>query len=174
MMDFGISHFIAGPLAITLGLLMLLTGRKMFWLFISAAGFLVGMSFGGLFFAGHQQWVIFLIAVVTGLIGALLAVFAQRVAFVLAGFYAGAYITYLLTNMSGLYEMSMFLSVVGGVTGAVLAVAFMDWAIIALSSIVGAGIIIDALNPSQATGLVLFVILVSAGVFFQSRLKKSN
>ena len=138
-----------------------------------AAGFFVGVSFAGMFFAGHQQWVIFLIAVVTGLIGALLAVFAQRVAFALAGFFAGAYIMYLLTNLYGLYEMSVFLSLAGGVTGAVMVIIFIDWAVIALSSLVGAGIIIDALNPGQAMGLLIFTLLVSAGVFFQSRLKKS-
>jgi hypothetical protein len=173
MMHFGISHETAGPAAIILGALLLLTGRRLFWLFIATAGFFVGVSFGGMFFAGHQQWVILLVAVATGLIGALLAVFAQRVAFALAGFYAGAYIMYFLTHMYGLYEISVFLSLAGGVTGAVLASIFIDWAVIALSSLVGAGIIIDALNPGQATGLIIFMLLVSAGVFIQSRLKKS-
>ena len=173
MMHFGISHEIARPSAIILGVLLILTGRRLFWLFIATAGFFVGALFAGMFFAGHQQWVILLVAMATGLIGALLAVFAQRVAFALAGFFAGAYITYLLTHLYGLYEMNVFLSLAGGVTGAVLAVIFIDWAVIALSSLVGAGIIIDALNPGQTTGLIIFTLLVSAGVFFQSRLKKS-
>jgi len=173
-MYFGIDHIIAGPVAVILGVLLLLTGRKLFWLFIATAGFFVGMSFGGMFFMGHQQWVIFLVAVVTGLIGALLAVFAQRVAFALAGFYAGAYITYLFTHLYGPYEISVFLSFAGGVMGAVLAIVFVDWAVIALSSFVGAGIIVDALNPARATGLLLFAILVLAGVFFQSRFMKSK
>ena len=173
MMHSGISHEIGGPVAIILGLLLLLAGQRLFWLFIATAGFFVGMSFAGLLFAGHQQWVIILVGVVTGLIGALLAGFAQRVAFALAGFYAGAYITYLSTHLAGLYEMSVFLSLIGGVIGAVLTLVFMDWALIALSSLVGAGIIIDALNPGQATGLVLFAVLLSAGVYSQSRFKKS-
>lgn len=172
-MHFDISHYIAGPLAVTLGVLLLLAGRKLFWVFIATAGFFVGMSFGGLFFAGHQHWVIFLVALVTGLIGALVALFAQRAAFALAGFYAGIHITFLLTSTAGLYEMSVLLSVVGGVAGLVLAIAFTDWAIIILSSIVGAGIIIDALDPARAMGLLVFVVLVPAGIFFQSRLKKS-
>lgn len=162
------------PFVIILGALLLLTGRKLFWLFIAAAGIFAGVSFAGLFFAGHQRWVIFLAAVLTGLIGALLAVFAQGVAFALAGFYAGAYITYLLPHLFGFYEMSVVLSAVGGVAGAVLAIVFMDWAVIVLSSLVGAGIIIDALNPGQAMGVILFTILVTAGVFFQSRLKKAE
>jgi len=160
------------PVVIILGALLLLTGRKLFWLFIATAGFFAGASFAGMFFAEHQQWVVFLVAVATGLIGALLAVFAQGVAFALAGFYAGAFVAYLLPQLFGLYEVSVFLSVVGGVAGAVLAIAFMDWAVIVLSSLVGAGIIIDALNPGQAMGVILFTILLTAGVFFQSRLKK--
>jgi hypothetical protein len=173
MMHFGISHEIARPSAIILGVLLILTGRRLFWLFIATAGFFFGALFAGMFFAGHQQWVILIVAMATGLIGALLAVFAQRVAFALAGFYAGAYITYLLTNLYGLYEMSVFLSLAEGVTGAVLAVIFIDWAVIALSSLVGAVIIIDALNPELTTGLLIFILLVSAGVYFQPRLKKS-
>ncbi len=173
MMSFGISHEIARPFAIILGVLLILTGRRLFWLFIATAGFFVGASFGEMFFAGYQQWVILLVAMGTGLIGALLAVFAQRVAFALAGFFAGAYITYLLTQMYALHEMSVFLGLAGGVAGAVMAVIFIDWAIIALSSIVGAAIIIDVLNPGQTTGLLIFALLVSAGVLFQSRLKKS-
>lgn len=173
MLHFGISHEITKPVALVLGVLLLLAGQRLFWLFIATAGFFVGMSFAGMFFSGHQQWVVFLVAVVTGLIGALLAVFTQGVAFALAGFYGGAYITYLLTNLFGLYEMSVVLSVVGAVTGAVITIVFMDWAVITLSSLIGAGIIIDALNPGDVTGLIVFTLLVSAGVLFQSRLKKS-
>jgi MFS family permease len=173
-MYLGISHDIARPVSIILGVLLLLTGRKLFWLFIATAGFFVGMSFAGIFFTGQQQWAIFLVAVLTGLIGALLAVFAQGVAFSLAGFYAGAYITYLLTHSAGLYEMSVFLGFIGGLIGAVLAIVFIDWAVIALSSLVGAGMIIDALNLSHMVSVILLMILVSAGFLFQTRLKKNN
>ncbi len=169
----GISDEIARPVAIIQGVLLIRTGRRLFWLFIDTAGFVVGASFAGMFFAGHQQWVILLVAMATGLIGALLAVFAQRVAFTLAGFFAGGYITYHLTHLYGLYEMSVILGLAGGVTGAVLTVIFIDWAIIALSSLVGAVIIIDALNPELILGLIIFILLISAGILFQSRLKKN-
>ena len=67
--------------------------------------------------------------------------------------------------------MSVLLGIVGILASAVLMIVFMDWAVIALSSFVGADIIIDALNPALVIGLILFTILLTAGVFFQPCLK---
>jgi len=77
---------------IVLGLVLLVFGQKLFWLFVSIVGFLFGMGFAGLVFPDQAQWVPILFALGAGFLGALLAVVAQRVAFAFAGFYGGFYL----------------------------------------------------------------------------------
>ena len=60
--------------------------------------------------------------------------------------------------------------VVGGVIGAVFAALLMDWAIIILSSLVGAVAIIDGLGMHDGpVGLILLLVLLLAGCIFQGR-----
>ncbi len=51
--------------------------------------------------------------------------------------------------------------------GALLALWLMGWAIVALSCLVGAGVIVDALNPDPVAGLLIFAILGTAGATIQ-------
>lgn len=156
-------HYIAG-------LILLLFGRKLFWLFVAVAGFLVGMELAGLFLMHHAAWIRLLAAVGAGVLGATAALFAQRVAFAFAGFYAGAFLVLIPTGLFGFSFNPLPFIVAGGVVGAVLAVLFMDRAIIVLSCLVGAGTIVQALGAGPIMRMILFIILVVAGVFAQTRL----
>ena len=154
---------------IIFGLIMLGFGRKLFWLFVAMVGFLVGMEFARVVLAGRPQWVLLLVALGAGLLGALLAVFAERIAFALAGFYAGSYLALILADSWGAHGNSMVVFAMGGVIGLVFAVLIMDWAIIVLSCLVGSGAIVQALDLGQTTGSLVFVALVVAGAFLQAR-----
>jgi hypothetical protein len=57
--------------------------------------------------------------------------------------------------------------VIGGILGVILVSFVFDWAIIILSSLAGASLITQALFPQSATGSILFLILVLAGVLIQ-------
>jgi hypothetical protein len=153
-----------------LGLILLVFGRKLFWLCVALLGFFLGMEFAGVLFADQPQWVMLLIALGTGLVGALLAVLAERVAFALAGFYAGAYLALISAHSFGIASHSTLLFGAGGVIGAVLAALLMDWAIIVLSSLVGAGAIVDAAGMGQPTGVLVFMGLTVVGIVIQARL----
>ena len=60
--------------------------------------------------------------------------------------------------------------VVGGVIGALFAALLMDWAIIILSSMVGAVAIVDGFGiHGGAGGLILLLVLLLAGCIFQGR-----
>ncbi|KPJ99987.1 MAG: hypothetical protein AMK71_08870 [Nitrospira bacterium SG8_35_4] len=149
------------------GLILLAMGRKLFWLFIALMGFLVGMELAGIILFKQPFWVILLVAIITGLLGAVTAVFAQRVAFALAGFFAGGYLVLIGAHSFGAYGAPELIFIVGGITGALLSTVFIDWAIIMLSSFAGAGIIVKVLALGKIPGLIVFVVLVSAGVFIQ-------
>ena len=65
---------------IVLGLIVLALGRKLFWLFIGAVGFITGLYIAKHSFYGEPSWVMLLIGLVVGIAGALLAIYLQRIA----------------------------------------------------------------------------------------------
>jgi hypothetical protein len=152
-----------------LGLAMLLFGRKLFWLFVGAAGFLAGSRFGALAFAGHPPWLVPVIAVACGLAGVVIALVFQRVAFAAAGFFAGVYLLLEIALQTGLFAPSGGLLLLAGAAGAVLAAVVMDWAIVWLSCLVGAGAIVWAIGGPPALRWGLWIVLSAAGVVFQTR-----
>jgi hypothetical protein len=151
------------------GLIFLLFGRKLFWFFVAILGFIAGMTIGESVFSGQPKWIILLISIGAGVIGVLITMLAQRVAFALAGFYAGSYLTFVLAQLYGVYSPSTVLCIAGGIIGALLALLFMDWAIIMLSCLVGAGAVVGALDIGQTGGVIVFVVLMTTGVMTQSR-----
>jgi len=163
----GISHLI-------LGLVLLVFGRKLFWLFVGIAGFLVGMEFAGMILGDQPQWVLVVVAGAAGLLGALLAVFAERIAFSVAGFFAGSYLALIVAESLVGNGHSIVWFSVGGVIGAMFAALVMDWAIIILSCLVGAGAVLQAVDLGQTMSVIVFVVLVSAGVVLQSRLMRRS
>jgi hypothetical protein len=158
------------PYNIVLGLILLVFGLKLFWLFVAIAGFLFGMQFGDLILPFQPLLIRLLVALGAGFLGALLSVLAQRVAFALAGFYGGTYLALILARSSGAGGGNILLFIVAGVIGAVIATLIMDWAIIVISSLVGAGAIVDVLALGQGTRIIVFLALVAAGILVQARL----
>jgi hypothetical protein len=161
-------------LVIVLGLIMLIFGRKLFWLFVSIVGFLVGMEFIDLLLVDQSIWVKLLGGLGAGLLGALLAIFVQRVAFVLAGFFAGAYFALLLAHPLGIAGASLILAVAGGVVGAIVAALLMDWAIIALSCLAGAASIVSRLGLRDVNMAIVFLVLVIIGILVQAKLMEHS
>ena len=155
---------------IIFGLILLVFGRKLFWLFVSIVGFLFGMGFAGLIFPDQPQWIQVLFALGTGFFGALLAVLAQRIAFAITGFYGGFYFALILAQSFGSGENSLVMCTVVGVIGAVFATLIMDWVIIVLSCLVGAGAIVEASGLGQEMRIMVFLLLVIIGASIQIRL----
>ena len=104
-----------------------------------------------------------------GVAGVLIALLLKRAAFGVAGFLAGGY--FLSTTLAQMgwvlssgYEIA-FLS--GGVLGAVAAIFLTDWALIILSSLVGAAMIVDALPMEPTVSMVILPALAVVGVIVQ-------
>ena len=161
-------------LKIISGLILLTLGRKLFWLCIALMGFLVGMQLAGAILFEKPFWLILLVALGAGLLGALIAVFAQRIAFALAGFFAGSYIALIVSTSFGAYSSPELFFIIGGIAGVLLSVWFMDWAIIVLSCFAGAGVIIDTLGLVQPQSFIVFVVLAVAGILIQIRLMSKS
>lgn len=159
---------------IVAGLVLLIVGRKLYWLFVAIAGFYVGIEVAHALVSGQPQWVVWLIAAAAGVIGALLAILFQRVAFALGGFYAGAYLALVAAERFLPGAAGPLTAIIGGLLGAVAAALIMDWAIIVLSSMVGAALIVSSIGLGNLGSLLAYVGLVAIGIIVQAQLTRGR
>lgn len=153
---------------VILGGALLVAGRKLFWLFVGAVGFITGLQLGSRFSQGSEGFAV-IIGLVIGIIFALLAIFLQRIAIAIAGFFAGGYI---LTALAGMFGMDSGASIwiiymIGGIIGLILVSFLFDWALITLSSLAGATLIAQGLFAQSATGGLIFIIIFIIGIMIQ-------
>jgi len=153
-----------------IGIVILLFGRKLFWLCVAAVGFAAGVELAPRFFHEPTALTALTIALVLGFIGALLALFLQKFAIAIAGFLAGGKLALGIAGafLVQLLNYPVITFIVGGVIGAILLLSLFDWALIVLSSIVGAYLILTAVTLPQVGTAVLFVVLAAVGIFFQA------
>ena len=160
---------------VILGGALLVTGRKLFWLFVGALGFITGMQLTARFWHGPEGLAI-VAGLVIGLIFAGLAVFLQTIAIGIAGFVSGGYILSMLADMLGLQTSgaSWLVYIVGGIIGVILVSYLFDWAVITLSSLAGASLLVQAFLAERATGGLIFFILFIAGVAIQGSMLRAE
>lgn len=155
-----------------LGAALLVAGRKLFWLFVGAAGFVTGIQLATRFWQG-PDWLAIVVGLVVGVIFALLAIFLQALVIGIAGFLIGGYILTAVAAMLGIElagAMTWIVYVIGGILGLIFVSILFDWALITLSSLAGASLVIQAFTPPGAqgtTGGILFFILSILGVIIQ-------
>jgi hypothetical protein len=161
---------------ILMGIGLLLFGRQLFWLFVAVMGFLLGLDLIAPMLSTYPGWVGLLIAVGIGVVGALLVLLWQWVAIGVAGFLAGGYLAGHMLQASGMATGSPLwgLFVLGGLVGAILMIVVFDWALIVLSSLSGANVIVQALPLERLPAMVIFVGLVTVGIVVQARLWRPN
>jgi len=157
---------------ILIGLAVLLFGRQLFWVFVGGVGFVLGVTLAGQLLAAAPDWQVLVIGLVVGGLGAFCAVVFERVAVAVAGFLAGGAIAMRVTNIIAFHPDHLIWSVLwlaGGVLGAVVVAALFDWALIVLSSVVGAVLVTDSIAMSPVNAGVLFAVLLVIGIVVQAR-----
>src|ERR1700730_12180970 len=156
-------------LSVLIGAVILVFGRKLFWLCVAAVGFAAGVEFAPQVVHEPSALVMLAFAIVLGLIGAVLALFLQKIAIAIAGFLAGGKLALAMAaaffTQPADYYWIIFL--VGGVVGALLLLVLFDWALIALSSVVGAYMVLSAISLPPSGTSILFIALVAVGVIVQ-------
>jgi hypothetical protein len=157
-----------------LGLTILTSGRKLYWLFVGIVGFVLGMTLATLFFASESEFVYLAIALVSGVIGIVLSLLVQRLAVGLAGFIAGGYILTSLLEVLGLVISWPYwiLFLIGGLVGVVFVTWLFDWALIVMSSLAGAGLVVQSFALQEWINIFLFIFLFVMGVGFQRSVMK--
>lgn len=161
------------PAAVTivlLGLLVLTSGRRLFWLFVGVVGFAVGFQYAHLLFDTQSEGLLLLLALGLGIGGSLLAIFFQKIAVGLVGFASGGYIAMHLLELFDLGPgpLPWLPFVIGGLVGAILMVVVFDWALIFISSLAGASLIVHGLSLSPLVETLLFFGLAIFGIVLQA------
>jgi hypothetical protein len=158
---------------VLLGIPLLLWGRRLFWLFIGALGFLAGVYFATTLFPGATGWTPLLIALGAGLVGALLGMMVQKAAVWVAGFLAGGYLLVTLLKMlaPGNEAYTLIAFIAGGLIGAMLLAVMFESALIILSSLTGAILVAQSLPFSNIMAVVIFIVLLMIGIFVQFKQK---
>lgn len=158
----------ADLISLLLGIALLVAGRRLFWLFVGALGFIAGLQFASLI-PQISEGTILVIGLILGVLFALLAVFLQRFAVGIAGFLAGGFILTTLAGRMGIGDdvFPWALYLIGGLVGVLLVMLLFDWALITLSSIAGAVLILQSFSSDTPAGSAIFILLVIAGIAIQ-------
>ncbi len=152
--------------ALVAGGLLLIFGRRLFWLFVGVVGFVVAYRLAGAYLGGAGAgW---LVAIAVGVLGAAAAVLVQKLAVTVAGFAAGAvgflWIAEQLGWAPGL--PTLVGALVAGIVGAALVQWLFELGLVALSALVGAALVVEGLGLEEPRGVV-FVILAIVGALLQ-------
>jgi hypothetical protein len=155
-------------LTLLAGLALLLVGRRLFWLFVGLVGFFTVYRWFEPYPAAapNVRWAL---AILAGIVGIVLAIFLQKFAVALAGFFAGGWfaLQFLGLQLSHGRGADLVVFVVAGVIAAVLALAVFNLALIILSSLAGADLIVEALRPGPGVAKILLIVLAVVGIAVQ-------
>jgi len=156
---------------VLIGIAILFFGRKLFWLCVAAVGFALGVEIAPHIIQEPSSILGLMVALVLGLVGALLALFLQKVAIAVLGFLAGGYLAGAIAAAFFIHPAQHYtiIFLVGGVIGAILLLTVFNWALIVVSSLIGAHLIVFqgviTLPPTGST--LVFVGLAVIGILVQ-------
>jgi hypothetical protein len=149
------------------GAALVLAGRRLFWLFVGLVGFVTVYQWIEPYHATAN--VRLLVAIAAGLFGIVLAIFLQKVAVALAGFFVGGWFVAQLLGLHMAHPggMDLLIFAVAGIVAALLAVKLFDVALVLFTSLAGAGLIVEALHPASNLKQILIVVLFVVGLAVQ-------
>ena len=111
-----------------------------------------------------------MIALAFGVLGALLALFLQKIAVGVLGFLAGGKLATAVAAAFFVHyvQYSTIIFVVGGIIGAIVLLALFNWALIVVSSFIGAYLIQSAIILPPTGSTLVFIGLAILGMFVQA------
>src|SRR6266481_3305232 len=137
-MNFSIPIF-----SVLIGVVVLFFGRKLFWLCVAAIGFAAGVELAPLLVQEPSVLLSLTIALLLGIIGALLALFLQKIAIAVLGFLAGGKLAGAIAAAFFVHyaQHSTIIFLIGGVIGAILLLVLFVWLLTLSSAFIGAHLI---------------------------------
>lgn len=157
------------------GAVLLVAGRRVYWLLVGLVGFVVGFALTAEYLEG-PQWLILVAGLGAGLLASGLAVFFQRIALTVAGFLIGGLAVMWWADQMDWGEpwWVWALGLVAAILGAYLTRTVFEVALIVLSSIFGATLVLQALQRPADQISILLLVLVVVGIVIQAASRKSR
>ncbi len=157
-------------ISLLVGAVLVLFGRRMFWLASGLLGFFLGIMLITRYYTNlpvKTQWII---ALIVGCLIGVALVLLQKLAISVLGFAVGAYLGYTLLQW---LEMEVSLLTIGlvfalALVGLLLSLRLFDFAVSAVTSFMGAMIISDVLDLQGLPGLAMLLVIFVLGVIVQS------
>jgi hypothetical protein len=156
-------------LFIVLGFVLLIIGQQLPWIFVAAAGFMLGNLVGQQPFLGFSGINLTLFALGIAVISGLLVIYFRRIMVIIAGFLAGAYICYYLPSALGWSTawISWWVLLLAGIISAVIILLWNTLPLILVTSLTGSTLVIQYTSFKQISELILFVIFFLFGITAQ-------
>jgi len=125
---------------------------------------------------GQASWLVILVAVLGGLIGAVLAIWLQKIAVGIAGFLLGGYLALWLAEMLnfGPNMWTWLIFIAGGIIGVILVLSLLEVALIGITALIGAALIVQVFTLSPTVAGVLFIALAIVGIVIQTKTLTSD
>ena len=161
--------------AFGIGIVLLVAGRKLFWLALGGVGFLAGLFVASNILNLSSAVVELGVALFAGVVCAFLAVVAQKIAVALAGFVlggAGAVSIASFFEPSALSEGTpwvLLAALVGAILGTIVAPSLFEASLAAFTSLVGAMLVVSRLALGSPHETWVFIGLTLFGIILQTR-----
>ena len=160
-----------GVVQILCGAVLLLLGRRLFWLLVGTVGFVLGFLLAETWIDAGGEALRWLVGLGLGLAAALVAVLVQRFAIAAAGTLVAGYSAWWYLSLSGgPLELWQWLVVgAAAVVGLLLAQTVFDFGLVLLSSLAGATLVLEGFGTEPPASRWLFLGLVVLGIAVQAR-----
>lgn len=162
---------------IALGSVLLLAGRRLYWLLAGAAGFVLGLFLTQQLFSDVSQTVLLFASLALGVLFAVLAVVGQRFIIGLVGFMAGGiglswlFTAFNFTPAEPSTLLTFVIFIAGGIAGAFLLSRLFDLGLVLLSSLLGAELALRGLGQvidlPDTLGAIPLIVLMVIGIAVQ-------
>ncbi len=155
-----------------LGICLLVMGGRLFWLFLGGVGFVLAFDFAERTLHSQPHSLILIIALFAGALGAMAAIFLQKLAVLAGGFFAGGYIlTEALKALGvGMGDYQWLIFIAGGLVGTVLMSVVFEWTLIIISSLLGSILVLQTFHLTHQSSELVFICLGILGIVIQSGL----
>lgn len=165
----GLRSTLGSPMATAAGALLLLFGRRLYWLFAAVVGFVATFLLAGKLLPELSDQAGLLLALGGGVVGAVVTVFAHKILLGLVGGLGGGLIALWQVQALGVERGIAWVlaALLGAVVGAWLVSGLFEFALALLSSLLGAQLLLDAWPPPSQWFLMAYLGLAAFGLFFQ-------
>ncbi len=163
-------------LRLFLGAMLMIQGRKIYWLFVGGVGFFVTLALLNPPYSGMSIQTARIIAIIVAFLGALMAIFLHKLAIFVGGFLGGGYLLIVLIELFGvrLGDLNFLLFLVGGIVGALIVNSAFDGALIFFSAVLGAGMVVQAMDLAPLWRFVAVPLLAAVGMGLQALIMRNE